>query len=84
MRKHKGNPSSHYCHHQSGLFFRKRSFPSPGGHSPLCADLGVKKYKKDETGELEAATLRSVLEDVCSVFRGSLLLVSPDTCHWTM
>lgn len=62
MKKHKGNPSLHYCHHQNCLYFRECSFPSPGGHRPLCADLGVKTYKKDERGELEAAALRPALK----------------------
>lgn len=57
MKKHKGNPSLHYCHQQSCLCFRECSFLSPRGHRPECADVDVKIYENDERRELEAAGL---------------------------
>lgn len=79
MRKHQGNPSLHYCHAQSRLYFIMHSFPSWQDRD-LYVRRGDKTSQNDESGGPETAA-QSTGENACSGWHGSLLLVSPDTCH---
>lgn len=83
MKKHKDNPSSYSCHHQSCLF--QRAFISFTRRTQTFVhSFECQKMQKWWNYRIGNSSSQIRAENGCSVFCGSLLLVSRDTCHKTM